>query len=63
METERSPTEDDRATEPPAEDEPEQDRSEGKERQGGPYGNPALDEEALRKKQEEARRRGEEHGG
>jgi hypothetical protein len=26
---------------------------------GGPYGNPEVDEEALRKKQEERRRRGE----
>jgi hypothetical protein len=52
---------DERATQPPADDEPEEvptpegsdkpseDPSEGP----GPYGNPAVDEESLRKKQEE----------
>jgi hypothetical protein len=57
METDQSPTEDDTATEPPAGDEARRDRNGESEAQGGPYGNPSVDEETLRKKQEEARRR------
>jgi hypothetical protein len=41
---------DDTATESPG-DEPSEEES------GGPYGNPAVDEESLRKQQEESRER------
>lgn len=52
---------DERATHPPADDGPEgapaHEREEGSaedpSEHGGPRGNPAVDEEALRKKQEE----------
>ena len=49
---------DDAATERPA-DAPSECPSErdGSEEPGGPYGNPAVDEESLRKQQEESRER------
>ena len=57
---------DERATQPPAESEPEETPApEGEDRPGedpsegpGPRGNPLVDEEALRKKQEEQERAG-----
>ncbi|OLE38731.1 MAG: hypothetical protein AUG48_01005 [Actinobacteria bacterium 13_1_20CM_3_68_9] len=59
MEADEPAHEDDRATEPPAEDEQPETADRGKESgaEGGPYGNPRVDEETLRKKQEEARRK------
>ena len=53
-EREEAPAEDDAATKPPA-DEPPKRESEPDE-SGGPYGNPEVDEEALRKKQENTER-------
>jgi hypothetical protein len=58
---------DERATRPPAEKEPEEAPTpEGEDRPSedpsegpGPRGNPAVDEEALRKKQEEQERAGD----
>jgi len=46
---------DDTATERPEESAPEHD--EGPEESGGPYGNPAVDEESLRKQQEDSSER------
>jgi hypothetical protein len=60
--TEEPATEDKTATEPLADDEPSQDRNHKSEEHGGPRGNPRIDEEALRRKQEEARRRGKQKG-
>jgi hypothetical protein len=57
MERNRRPTEDDTATEPTEDGERRSDRHDKSEQEGGPYGNPSLDEETLRKKQEDARRR------
>jgi hypothetical protein len=49
---------DERATHPPAENPPEETEAgdSNEERPGGPYGNPEVDEEALRKRQEEKER-------
>jgi len=46
---------DDRATEPPADSPSEQETGGGES--GGPYGNPDVDEENLRKQQEESTER------
>lgn len=45
------------ATERPAEDPSE--KGEDSEESGGPYGNPAVDEESLRKQQEESGDKGD----
>jgi hypothetical protein len=45
------------ATERPADDAPEHD--DDSEESGGPYGNPTVDEESLRKQQEDAGDRGD----
>jgi hypothetical protein len=54
MERDDRAAEDKTATERPAKD---KDRDEQPEEKGGPRGNPRVDEETLRKQQEEARRR------
>ncbi len=50
---------DDAATERPADRPPESpsEHHEGSEDPGGPYGNPAVDEESLRKEQEKSSER------
>jgi hypothetical protein len=57
METDKPATQDDRATEP-TKDGPQNPgkRRDDSDAEGGPYGNPEVDEEALRKRQEEAHR-------
>jgi hypothetical protein len=47
---------DERATERPADDPPEKGKG-SEDESGGPYGNPAVDEESLRKQQEESSER------
>jgi hypothetical protein len=55
----REPERDQAATEPPADEPPESppEQDHGSGERGGPYGNPGVDEEALRKRQEERSRR------
>jgi hypothetical protein len=55
VEAEEPAAEDHTATEP-TEDGPRKPGERGDDSEGGPYGNPEVDEETLRKKQEEARR-------
>jgi hypothetical protein len=50
---------DNAATEPPADEPPESpsEHHDSSEEPGGPYGNPGVDEESLRKQQEESSER------
>ena len=61
-----NPKRDQAATEPPADQPPESpsEHHDDPEEPGGPYGNPGVDEETLRKQQEEETRpdRGGESG-
>jgi len=50
---------DDASTQPPADEPPESpsEHHDDAEQEGGPYGNPSVDEESLRKHQEESSER------
>ena len=63
VESDEPGDEDGRATRAPAEEKPERDarRDDSDSKRGGPYGNPEVDEETLRKRQEEAHRQRQEN--
>jgi hypothetical protein len=50
---------DEAATEAPADEPPASEQGDDPAEPGGPYGNPGVDEESLRKQQEEQSDRGE----
>jgi hypothetical protein len=62
LESDEPAHEDGRATRAPAEEKPERGarRDDSDSKRGGPYGNPEVDEETLRKRQEEAHRQRQE---
>lgn len=51
---------DDTATEPPSDEPPASEQGDDPQEPGGPYGNPGVDEESLRKQQEDQGDRGED---
>jgi hypothetical protein len=63
METDEPATQDDRATERTGDGlQKSGKRPDDSDAEGGPYGNPEVDEETLRKRQEEAHRQRQEEG-